>query len=267
MHAFDYHRPTTLAEAESLITSGGQPLAGGMTLLPSIKQGLATPSALIDLSHVAELGGERIKLSGDQLSIGALTPHAEVARCTHVQGAIPALAVLAEGIGDTQVRHCGTIGGSLANHDPAADYPAALLGLGGRVRTNKREIDADEFFTGLFGTALADDELLLEVQFPVPEAAAYVKFAQPASRYALVGVFVARTGGKVRVAVTGAGGDGVFRAGDLEACLEKDCSPAALDGQSVAADNLLNDLHGSAEYRASLIITLAKRAAAQINPA
>lgn len=264
MHAFDYHRPTTLAEAQTLVTAGGKPLAGGMTLLPSIKQDLATPSALVDLSRVAELGGERIRLEDNQLIIGALTPHAEVARSPRVHDAIPALAVLAEGIGDTQVRHCGTIGGSLANHDPAADYPAALLGLGGRVRTSKRVIDADDFFTGLFGTALAEDELLLEVQFPLPEAAAYVKFAQPASRYALVGVFVARTGDGVRVAVTGAGGDGVFRAADLEACLTKDCSPAALDGQSIAADHLLSDLHGSADYRASLVVTLAKRAVAQL---
>lgn len=264
MNAFDYHRPTTLAEAEKLVAAGGKLLAGGMTLLPSIKQGLAAPSALVDLSQVAELGGERIRLEGNTLIIGALTPHADVARCGYVQKAIPALAALAGGIGDTQVRHCGTIGGSLANHDPAADYPAALLGLGGSVRTNKRMIDADAFFTGLFDTALAEDELLLEVQFPLPEAAAYIKFAQPASRYALVGVFVARAGGQVRAAVTGAGGDGVFRARNLEACLSDHCAPAALDGHSIAADNLLSDLHGSAEYRASLVMTLAKRAVAQL---
>lgn len=258
MNQFDYHKPAAVSEAAALLAgTGAKLLAGGMTLLPTIKQQLAVPSALIDLSGVADLSGIA---AGDEIVIGAMTTHAAVAANAAVKEKIPALAALAGGIGDAQVRHRGTIGGSLANNDPAADYPAAVLALGATVRTNKRDIGADDYFQGLFTTALDDDEIIQSVSFPAPAFAAYVKFRQQASLYALVGVFVAKTANGVRVVVTGAGDDGVFRVGVLEDALNKDFSAAALDGANVPADGLLSDLHGSAEYRASLIGTLAKRA-------
>lgn len=260
MNDFQYHKPASADEAAKLLAGGASALAGGMTLLPTIKQGLAAPEALADLSGVADLGGIRTdKKRG--LVIGAMTTHAEVAASSVVRETIPALAKLAGGIGDPQVRHRGTIGGSLANNDPAADYPAGLLGLGGSVHTNKRgEISADDFFTGLFSTALEEDEIILHLHFDVPERAAYIKFAQPASRYALVGVFVAKTKNGARVAITGAGANGVFRAKELEEKLDRDFSAAALDGMKMDAKDLLSDIHGSAEYRAALIPALAKRA-------
>ena len=194
--------------------------------------------------------------------IKAMTNHATVASSAVVKAAIPALAALAEGIGDPQVRHCGTIGGSIANHDPAADYPGGVLGLGATVVTNSREISADDFFTGLFETALEENELITAVRFPKPQAAAYVKFPNPASRYAVVGAFVAKTGGGVRVAITGAGSDGVFRAGDMEQALAGDFSAAAIDGVSVDAGSLNADIHASADYRAHLVKVMVKRAVA-----
>jgi carbon-monoxide dehydrogenase medium subunit len=233
-------------------------LAGGPTLLPTMKQRLAAPSAIIDLGKIAELAG--ISREGDAIVIGAMTRHADVGINAAVHQAIPALAALAEGIGDPQVRNKGTIGGSLANNDPAADYPAAALALGATIVTNKREIAADAFFKGLFDTALEPGELIVKVRFPIPQKAAYQKFPNPASRYALVGVFVAKTAGGVRVAVTGAGANGVFRANAIEAALASNFSAAALADVTVPASGLNSDIHADAAYRAHLIGVLAKRA-------
>jgi aerobic carbon-monoxide dehydrogenase medium subunit len=259
MYAFEYHRPETLAGAAAdLAKPDAKLLAGGMTLLPTMKQRLASPTALVDLRNVRELAG--IAREGDNLVIGAMTRHADVARSNVVQAAIPALAALAGLIGDPHVRNMGTIGGSLANNDPAADYPAAALALGATIVTNKRRIGAQEFFTGLFETALETGELITQVSFPIPQTAAYTKFRNPASRYALVGVFVARRPSDVRVAVTGAGSNGVFRVEAFEEALKKRFSHKVLDGLTVPAEGLNSDLHGSAEYRAHLIAVLARRA-------
>ena len=261
MYAFEYHRPQSLSGAlADLAKPDAKPLAGGMTLLPTMKQRLASPSALVDLKNVPELTG--ISRDGDNLLIGAMTRHADVARSNVVQAAIPALAKLAGGIGDPHVRNMGTIGGSIANNDPSADYPAAALALGATIVTNKRRIAAQDFFKGLFETALDAGELVTQVSFPIPQKAAYMKFPNPASRYALVGVFVARTAGGVRVAVTGAGSNGVFRANAFEAALNANFSPAALDNVSAPADELNSDLHADADYRAHLIGVMAKRAVA-----
>lgn len=261
MYNFSYHRAVSLADAEAALSnaSDGTVMAGGQTLLPTLKQRLANPSDVIDISGIADLSG--ISVDGGTVTIGAMTRHAEVANSTEVRNAIPALASLADGIGDPQVRNCGTIGGSVANNDPAADYPAAVLGLGGTVNTNKRSIAADDFFTGMFDTALEDGEIITSVSFPVADKAAYAKFPNPASRYAMVGVFVAQTGGAVRVAVTGAGA-GVFRQSDMEAALGGNFSAGALDGIAQSADGLNSDIHGSAEYRAHLVGVMAKRAVA-----
>jgi carbon-monoxide dehydrogenase medium subunit len=261
MYAFEYHRPHTLSGAVAdLEKQDAKALAGGMTLLPTMKQRLAAPSALIELKSVPELTG--IAREGDALVIGAMSRHAEVARSAVVEGAIPALAKLAGWIGDPHVRNRGTIGGSLANNDPAADYPAAVLALGATIVTSKRRIAADAYFTGLFETALEAGELITQVSFPIPQKAGYMKFANPASRYALVGVFVAKTADGVRVAVTGAGANGVFRAEAMEAALNANFSPAALDGISVPASGLNTDIHADAEYRAHLIGVMARRAVA-----
>jgi carbon-monoxide dehydrogenase medium subunit len=259
MYAFEYHRPETLSAAVGdLANPDAKALAGGMTLLPTMKQRLASPATLIDLKNVHELAG--IAREGNNLVIGAMARHAEVARSSVVQGAIPALASLAGIIGDPHVRNMGTIGGSLANNDPAADYPAAALALGASIVTNKRRIPAPDFFTGLFETALEAGELITQVSFPIPQRAAYMKFRNPASRYALVGVFVAKTTSGVRVAVTGAGSNGVFRAEPFEAALNANFSAAALDGVSVPASGLNSDMHADADYRAHLIGVMARRA-------
>jgi carbon-monoxide dehydrogenase medium subunit len=261
MHNFAFHRPTSVADAAKAIgaASDGKFIAGGQTLLPTLRQRLAEPSDMVDLGAIAELKG--IKIEGDGITIGAGTTHTEVANSADVKKTIPALAHLASLIGDHQVRQRGTIGGSIANNDPAADYPAAVLGLGATVKTNKREIKADDFFKGMFETALAEGEIILSVHFPKPEKAGYEKFRQPASRFALVGVFVAKTKSGVRVAVTGAA-PGVFRSKELEAALGGSFSADAAKGVKVSANGLNADLHGSPEYRASLISTLAARAAA-----
>ncbi len=261
MYAFEYHRPHTLSGAlADLENADAKALAGGMTLIPTMKQRLAAPAALIELKDVPELSG--LSRDGDNLVIGAMTRHVEVARSPVVQAAIPALATLAGAIGDPHVRNRGTIGGSLANNDPAADYPAAVLALGATVVTSKRRIAADDYFTGLFETALEPGELITQVSFPIPQKAAYMKFANPASRYALVGVFVARTAGGVRVAVTGAGEHGVFRPSAFETALNANFSASALDGVSVPAAGLNSDIHADADYRAHLIGVMAKRAVA-----
>ena len=261
MNNFDFHRPASVADALKALdaASDGKLLAGGQSLLPTMRQRLAAPSDIVDLGAIAELKG--IKLEADGITIGATTTHAEVAASADVKKTIPALAVLAGGIGDRQVRHRGTIGGSLANNDPAADYPAAALGLGATIRTNKREIKADDYFKGLFETALAEGEIITAVHFPKPEKAGYVKFNQPASRFCLVGVFVAKTKAGVRVAVTGAG-PGVFRSKELETALGANFTADAAKGVKVKADGMNSDLHGSPEYRASLTSTLAARAVA-----
>ncbi|MDX6748864.1 xanthine dehydrogenase family protein subunit M [Geminicoccaceae bacterium 1502E] len=259
MYSFEYHRPGSVAEAAQLLTGNedAKLLAGGMTYIPTLKQRLAQPSAVIDLGGIAELKG--IKEEAGGLTIGAMTTHGEVASSAAVRQAIPALAALASNIGDAQVRNRGTIGGSISNNDPAADYPAALVALGATVRTSKRELAAEDFFTGMFETALEEDEILTAVHLPKPEKAAYSKFANPASRYAIVGVFVARTAGGVRVAVTGAG-PAVFRATEMEQALGGNFSAAALDNVTVAADALNSDIHASADYRAHLVKVMAKRA-------
>jgi carbon-monoxide dehydrogenase medium subunit len=227
-----------------------------------MKQRLTAPSDVIDLSRIKELIG--VEASGDALVIKSATPHYDVATSSTVQKAIPALAQLASMIGDPQVRYRGTIGGSLANNDPAADYPAAVLALGATIKTNKREISADDFFKGLFSTALADGEIITAVSFPIPAKAAYSKFPHPASRFALTGVFVAKTtSGDVRVAATGASQSGVMRVPAIEQALKSNWSAGALDSIRIAADGLLNDLHGSADYRANLIKVMAQRAVAE----
>jgi aerobic carbon-monoxide dehydrogenase medium subunit len=261
MYAFEYHRPQSLSAAlADLANPDTKALAGGMTLLPTMKQRLASPSALIDLKNVPELAG--VAREGDNLLIGAMTRHADVARNDVVQKAIPALDKLAVGIGDPHVRNMGTIGGSIANNDPSADYPAAALALGATIVTNKRRIPAQDFFKGLFETALETGELITQVSFPILQKAAYIKFPNPASRYALVGVFVAKTAGGVRVAVTGAGQNGVFRLSAFETALNANFSASALNGLSVPADGLNSDLHADADYRAHLIGVMAKRAIA-----
>ena len=257
MQAFDYSTPASVADAVAQAKAGAKLIAGGQSLLPSMKLGLASYDAMADLGGIAELKG--ISVAGGVVKIGAMTTHAAVAASKDVQAAIPALADLAGNIGDRQVRNRGTIGGSLANNDPAACYPAAVLGLGATVHTNQRSIAADDFFKGLYTTALAEDEVITAVSFPVPEKAGWQKFKQPASRFSLVGVFVSKGPQGVRVAVTG-GGNGVFRAKELEAKLAGSYSAAALAGATVSAAGLNSDLHGSAEYRAALIPVLAARA-------
>ncbi|MCY6382907.1 FAD binding domain-containing protein [Hoeflea prorocentri] len=260
MYKTNYHRASSVDEAAKLIAGSddGKLLAGGHTLIPTMKQRLAAPSDLVDLRHIADLKG--ISVDGGKVKIGAATTHAEVAESADIRGACPALAHLASGIGDPHVRNMGTIGGSIANNDPAADYPAAMLGLKATIHTNSREISADDFFLGMFETALNDGEIITAISFDAPEKAGYQKFPNPASRYAMTGVFVANGNGGVRVAVTGAGSDGVFRAGDMEAALGSNFSAAALDSVSVDPSNLLSDLHGSSEYRANLVKVMARRA-------
>ena len=259
MQAFAYSNPGSVADAARAATQEDAKLmAGGQTLLQSMKLGLIAPSAVIDISGIAELKG--ISVAGGQVTIGAGTTHAEVAASKDVQQAIPALADLASHIGDRQVRNRGTLGGSLANNDPAACYPAAVLGLGATVKTNQRELSAEDFFVGMYTTALQDGEIITSVSFPIPEQAGWQKFKQPASRFSLVGVFVSKGPQGVRVAVTGAGAGGVFRSTELESKLSGSFAASALAGAKVSADGLNSDLHGSAVYRAALIPVLAARA-------
>lgn len=263
MYDFNYQAPKSLAEAVAAIGSAedGKLLAGGMTLIPTLKQRLAQPSDLVDLGQIAELKG--ISRSGATVTIGAMTTHAEVAASPEVKAAIPALAALADNIGDAQVRHRGTLGGSICNNDPAADYPSALVALGATIVTNSRELAAEDFFTGMFETALDPSEIVTAVRFPIPDKAAYQKFPNPASRYAVVGVFIAKTGGAVKVAVTGAA-PSVFRAADFEQALARSFTQDAVAGLKVDPDGLNADIHASAEYRAHLVTVMAKRAVAAI---
>ena len=260
MYNFEYQKAGSVADAAKAATGEAKIVAGGMTLIPTLKLRLASPSKLVDLGGIKDLVG--IKAEGGGVTIGAMTTHAAVANSADVKKAIPALADLAEGIGDPAVRNRGTIGGSVANNDPAADYPAACVALGATIVTNKRKIAADDFFKGLFETALEEGEIVTAISFPAPEKAAYQKFRNPASRYALVGVFVAKTKGGVRVAVTGAGEGGVFRKKSFEDALGKTFAAAALDGIKVDAKGLNSDIHASADYRAHIISVMAKRAVA-----
>ena len=263
MQAFEFQQPTTVADAVAALAASngdGRFIAGGQTLLPSMRLGLAAPSHLVDLDRVEELKG--ICVDGRSVTIGAMTRHADVAASHDVQTLIPALAQLAEMIGDRQVRNRGTIGGSVANNDPAACYPAAVLALDATIRTDQRSIAAGDFFRGLYETALAPDELLVSITFVAPEKSAYQKFRQQASHFPLVGVFVAKTANGARVAVTGAGA-GVFRVAALEQALDRAWSPDSCDGIVVDAAGLNSDLHADAAYRAHLIPVLAKRAVAE----
>ena len=262
MYAFAYERPASLADVLAKIASGGQALAGGPTLIAPLKQRLAQPESLVDLAGVPDLSG--IKKEGNTLVIGAMTKHETVADSAEVQQLIPALAALAGNIGDRQVRAMGTMGGSVANNDPAACYPSAVLAMGATVETNQRRIAADDFFQGMYTTALEPGELITAIHFPAPLKAAYAKFRQPASRYALVGVFVAQTAQGVRVAITGAG-NGVFRHAGLEAALSKSFTPEAVQDVTIDANQLNGDLHASAAFRAQLIKVQTQRAVQQAN--
>ena len=261
MYAIEVQRPKTLKDAAAALKStGGRPLAGGQSLVAAMKLRLSQPGTLVDLSAVPDLKG--VRKDGDRLVIGAMTRHAEIAVSDVVKAAMPALAMVAAGIGDRQVRNMGTIGGSLANNDPAADWPAAVLGAGATIRTNARTLPADAFFKGMFETALAPDEIITAVESPIGARAGYAKFPNPASRFALVGVFVSKAAnGDVRVAVTGAA-PSVFRAAAIESALRQSFTPDAAKGVRVDAGGLNSDLHGSAEYRAHLVSVMAARAVA-----
>ncbi|MEO8838682.1 MAG: xanthine dehydrogenase family protein subunit M [Herbaspirillum sp.] len=261
MYAFTLERPTTTADAAKLATSGAKVLAGGQTLLASMKLRLSDPGQLVDLANIKELAG--IKREGNAFVIGAMTRHADVASNAELKAALPVLADLASHIGDRQVRRMGTLGGSVANNDPAADYPAAVLGLNATIHTTQRKITADEFFQGMFTTALQDGELITAISFPIPKRAAYLKFKQPASRFALIGVMVAETDSGVRVAVTGAG-NGVFRHTGLEQALAKNFTPASAAAVKIDAADISADIHASAAYRANLISVQTQRAVASL---
>ena len=265
MYNFTFHRASGLRQATNMLGKFEEAklLAGGQTLLPTMKLRLASPSHIIDLNKIEGLSG--IEMKGRALVIGAMARHAEVADSPVVRQAIPALSDLAHMIGDPAVRHRGTIGGSVANNDPNADYPAACLALGATIVTTKRKIVADAFFKGLFETALEQDEIITKVSFPIPKKAAYQKFRNQASRFALVGVFVSKRGSEIRVAVTGAGANGVFRVKSFEEALKKRFAPKSLEGMSIPADGMNSDIHGSAEYRAHLVGVLTRRAVADAN--
>lgn len=260
-YQFNYHRPKSLADAQALLKNSpdAKLLAGGQTLIATMKMRLANPSDLIDISGLKELN--YIRVDANAVTIGAAVTHADVAESAEVRRALPALAELAHLIGDPAVRHKGTIGGSIANNDPAADYPAAALALNATIKTTERSFKADDFFTGMFSTALNDGEIVTEISFPLVERAAYTKFRNPASRYAMAGVFVAKGKDGVRVAVTGTG-PGVFRQAEMEAALAKNFDPSAIASIKVDASELNSDIHGSVEYRAQLVSVMAKRAVA-----
>ncbi len=262
MYDFAYHKPSSVADAVKLLSADpdARPISGGQTLLPALKHRLNRPTSLVDLSGIAELKG--IKREGDKITVGALTRHIEVQNNPDIKAAIPALAYMATVIGDIQVRNRGTMGGSVSNNDPAADYPAAVLALDATLVTDKRRIASDDFFQGMFTTALEPGELLVAIEFPVPEKSGYAKMRNPASRYVMAGVFVAKTKGGVRVVVNGAG-PGVFRQTEMEQALSANWSPDAVAGIKQTSEGLNGDIHGSAEYRAHLVTVMAKRAVAE----
>jgi aerobic carbon-monoxide dehydrogenase medium subunit len=263
MYNFTFHRPTTVRQAAGLLARNpdAKLLAGGHSLLPVMKQRLAQPSALIDLSLVE--GMDTVEQKGRSIVIGAMARHADVAKSPVLREALPGLADVPGSVGDPQVRNRGTIGGSIANNDPNADYPAAVLGLGATIITNKRRIAADDFFQGMYTTALEDGEIIVKVNFPIAKKAAYEKFKHPASGFALVGVFVSKRGSDIRVAVTGAGSDGVFRVPPFEEALKKRFAAKSLEGMSIPATGMNSDIHASPEYRAHLVGVLARRAVAK----
>jgi carbon-monoxide dehydrogenase medium subunit len=260
VYNFNYHKPTSVRQAANLLAKNpdAKLLAGGHSLIPVMKQRLAQPSALIDLNLIEDLAGVEVK--GRSIVIGALTRHADVANSKLVQDTLPALASVPGSIGDPQVRNRGTIGGSVANNDPNADYPAACLGLGATIITNKRRIAADDFFTGMFSTALEENEIIVKISFPIAKKAGYEKFKHPASGFALVGVFVSKRGADIRVAVTGAGANGVFRVKSFEEALKKRFAAKSLEGMTIPANGMNADIHAGAEYRAHLVAVLARRA-------
>jgi len=262
MYDFSYHKPSSVADAVKLLAADpdARAISGGMTLLPALKLRLNKPTAVVDLSGIAELRG--VKREGNSIVIGALTKHYEIATSAEIKAAIPALAAMASTIGDTQVRNRGTMGGSVANNDPSADYPAALLAMGATIATNKRKISADDFFQGMFATALEQGEIVTAIHIPVPEKAGYAKMKNPASRYSMAGVFVAKGSAGVRVGVNGAGAGGAFRATAMETALAATWSPDAVAGVKMDAGMMNGDIHGSAEYRAHLVTVMAKRAVA-----
>lgn len=265
MYNFTFHRPTTVRQAAGLLARNpdGKLLAGGHSLLPVMKQRLASPSALVDLSLVEGMTG--VELKGRSVVIGAMTRHADVAKSDVLKEVMPGLAAVPGSIGDPQVRNRGTIGGSIANNDPNADYPAACLGLGATIITNKRRIAADDFFQGMYTTALEDGEIIVKVSFPIAKKAAYEKFKHPASGFALVGVFVSKRGSEIRVAVTGAGSEGVFRVPAFEEALKKRFTAKSIEGMTIPATGMNADIHASPEYRAHLVSVLAKRALNKAN--
>jgi carbon-monoxide dehydrogenase medium subunit len=260
MYNFTYHRPTTARQAANLLAKHPESklLAGGHSLIPVMKLRLAQPSALIDLNGCEDMVG--VELKGRSIVIGAMTRHADVANAKVLREALPGLASVPGSIGDPQVRNRGTIGGSIANNDPNADYPAACLGLGATIITNKRRIAADDFFTGMFSTALEDNEIIVKVSFPIAKKAGYEKFKHPASGFALVGVFVSKRGSDIRVAVTGAGSNGVFRVKSFEEALKKRFAAKSIEGMTIPATGMNSDIHASAEYRAHLVGVMARRA-------
>jgi carbon-monoxide dehydrogenase medium subunit len=262
MYDFSYHKPSSVADAVKLLAADpdARAISGGMTLLPALKLRLNKPTAVVDLSGIAELRG--VKREGNSVVVGALTKHYEIATSAEIKAAIPALAAMASTIGDTQVRNRGTMGGSVANNDPSADYPAALLALGATIATNKRRISADDFFQGMFATALETGEIVTAIHIPVPEKAGYAKMKNPASRYSMAGVFVGKGPAGVRVGVNGAGANGAFRATAMEAALSANWSADAVAGVKMDAGAMNGDIHGSAEYRAHLVTVMAKRAVA-----
>jgi aerobic carbon-monoxide dehydrogenase medium subunit len=267
MYNFQFHRPTGLRQASNMMgkLEEAKILAGGQTLIPTMKLRLASPNNLVDLNTVEGLSG--IEVKGRSIVIGAMTRHADVANSADVKANIPALAYLAGLIGDPAVRHRGTLGGSIANNDPNSDYPAACVGLGATIITTKGKHEADAFFKGLFETALAPDEIITKVSFPIVKKAGYEKFKNQASRFALVGVFASKRGSEIRVAVTGAGSNGVFRVTSFEEALKKRFAPKSLEGLTIPADGMNSDIHGSAEYRAHLVGVMARRAVARANEA
>ena len=265
MYNFAFHRPTGLRQATNMLgkLEEAKILAGGQTLIPTMKLRLASPNNIIDLNTVDGLSG--IELKGRSIVIGAMTRHVEVANSAEVKEHLPGLAHLASLIGDPAVRHRGTLGGSVANNDPNSDYPAACLGLGATIITTKRKIAADDFFKGMFETALEGDEIITKISFPIAKKSGYEKFRNQASRFALVGVFVSKRGSEIRVAVTGAGSNGVFRVPSFEEALKKRFAPKSLEGLTIPADGMNADIHGSAEYRAHLVGVMARRAVARAN--
>ncbi|MBN9051706.1 MAG: xanthine dehydrogenase family protein subunit M [Rhizobiales bacterium] len=265
MYAFTYHRPTTVRQAANLLAKHPEAklLAGGHSLIPVMKQRLAAPNVIVDLNKVEGIAG--VEISGRSVTIGAMTRHADVANSPVLREAMPALAGVPGSIGDPQVRNRGTIGGSIANNDPNADYPAACLGLGATIVTNKRKIAADDFFTGMFSTALEENEIIVKVQFPLAKKAGYEKFKHPASGFALVGVFVSKRSSDIRVAVTGAGANGVFRVKSFEEALKKRFAAKSLEGMTIPAAGMNSDIHAGADYRAHLVGVLARRALDKAN--